>query len=330
MRQSRSVSTSRPAANWSRSITHEFRDPDKSDMSASSLITRAPESWALASEGAGHGRQRLNGAIDIVDLHRLIETEPRTPDPDRLSASRRDVPGDRRSRRRRSALRLVWLYPRFVRRTNRIRNNDASRHRRGDRGRDAAHRCDVAWTASDDAVGLRRSRSIGSRCSISRHEDAGHQALGCCQAPALRPYADPGPLLIASITRAARRRCASHAPARIRLPWYALTADVPKRARVAGLGIIALAKLSGRPIVPTAAGPSRRIEFNTWDRATLGLPFRRARPVVVGDLIRVPADADDAAMEGARLAVERGLDEAHRRVYAMVGATDPGSYLRPA
>jgi hypothetical protein len=35
-------------------------------------------------------------------------------------------------------------------------------------------------------------------------------------------------------------------------------------------------------------------------------------------------------MEVARRAVERGLDEAHRRAYAMVGASDPGTQLRPA
>jgi hypothetical protein len=34
-------------------------------------------------------------------------------------------------------------------------------------------------------------------------------------------------------------------------------------------------------------------------------------------------------MEAVRLAVERGLDEVHRRAYAMVGATDPGAGLRP-
>jgi lysophospholipid acyltransferase (LPLAT)-like uncharacterized protein len=109
----------------------------------------------------------------------------------------------------------------------------------------------------------------------------------------------------------------------------ALTADVPKRARVAGLGIVTLARLSGRPIVPTAAVTSRRIQFHTWDRASLGLPFSRAI-VVAGDFIRVSSDADDAAMEAARLAVERGLDEAHRQAYAMVGAADPGANLRTA
>ena len=81
-----------------------------------------------------------------------------------------------------------------------------------------------------------------------------------------------------------------------------MTADVPKRARVAGFGIVTLAKLSGRPIAPTAVVTSRRIQFDTWDRASLGLPFSRA-VVVVGDLVRVPANADDAAMEQARLAI---------------------------
>ncbi len=95
------------------------------------------------------------------------------------------------------------------------------------------------------------------------------------------------------------------------------------------MGIVTLAKLSGRPIAPTAVVTSRRIQFDTWDRASLGLPFSRA-VVVVGDLVHVPADADDAAMEQARLAIQQGLDEAHRRAYAMVGATDPGANLRTA
>ena len=67
----------------------------------------------------------------------------------------------------------------------------------------------------------------------------------------------------------------------------ALTADVPKRARVAGMGIVTLAKLSGRPIVPIAVVASRRIQFNTWDRASLGLPFSHA-VVVAGDFIPCP------------------------------------------
>jgi lysophospholipid acyltransferase (LPLAT)-like uncharacterized protein len=95
------------------------------------------------------------------------------------------------------------------------------------------------------------------------------------------------------------------------------------------MGIVTLARLSGRPIVPMAVVASRRVQFNTWDRATLGLPFSQV-VVVAGDYIPVSAEADDATMEAARLAVQEGLDEAHRRAYAMVGATDPGAQLRTA
>jgi lysophospholipid acyltransferase (LPLAT)-like uncharacterized protein len=108
-----------------------------------------------------------------------------------------------------------------------------------------------------------------------------------------------------------------------------LTADVPKVARVAGAGIVALARLSGRPIYPLAVVSARRIDFNSWDRASLALPFSRGA-IVVGDAIRVAPDADDAAMEQARLAVQAGLDTAHARAYALVGARDPGAALRAA
>ena len=104
----------------------------------------------------------------------------------------------------------------------------------------------------------------------------------------------------------------------------AMTADVPKRPRVAGLGIVTLAKLSGRPIAPVAVVTSRRFDFRSWDRASLGKPFGRGA-IVVGDVIRVAPDADEAALEEARCAVQAGLDEVHRRAYALVGGRDPGA-----
>lgn len=107
----------------------------------------------------------------------------------------------------------------------------------------------------------------------------------------------------------------------------AMTADIPKRARVAGLGIVTLARLSGRPIAPVAVVTRRRFDFKSWDRASIGKPFGRGA-IVVGDFIHVPADADEATMEALRQKVERGLDEAHARAYAKVGAADPGAGLR--
>ncbi len=106
-----------------------------------------------------------------------------------------------------------------------------------------------------------------------------------------------------------------------------MTADVPKIARVCGLGIVTLAQRSGRPVVPVAVVTSRRIDFRSWDRASLGLPFGRGA-MVLGEPVHVAADADDEALEAARRAVEAGLDRVHARAYALVGAADPGASLR--
>jgi lysophospholipid acyltransferase (LPLAT)-like uncharacterized protein len=97
----------------------------------------------------------------------------------------------------------------------------------------------------------------------------------------------------------------------------ALTADVPKVSRVAGLGIVMLARKSGRPIYPIAIATRHRLEVDTWDRSAINLPFGRGA-VVVGDPIRVPADADDPTLERFRLDVEAGLNRATARAYAIV------------
>jgi hypothetical protein len=97
----------------------------------------------------------------------------------------------------------------------------------------------------------------------------------------------------------------------------ALTADVPKVARVAGLGIVKLAQHSGRPIFPAAMATSRRIVLNNWDRSAVNLPFSRGA-IVAGPPIRVPRDADDAALEAARRAVEAALNAVTARAYALV------------
>ena len=104
----------------------------------------------------------------------------------------------------------------------------------------------------------------------------------------------------------------------------ALTADVPKISRVCGRGIITLAQKSGRPILPVAVVCSRRMDFSTWDRSSLGLPFGRWT-VEVGQPIRVPAEADDAAQELARRRVELELDRVHEAAYRLLGCTDPGA-----
>jgi len=101
----------------------------------------------------------------------------------------------------------------------------------------------------------------------------------------------------------------------------ALTADVPKRSRVAGLGIIMLARESGRPIMPFAMATSRYLRLQNWDRTTINLPFGRG--VLMGiQEIYVPPDADGAVMEALRLELEQLLNEATRRAYAHLGRSE--------
>ncbi len=102
----------------------------------------------------------------------------------------------------------------------------------------------------------------------------------------------------------------------------ALTADVPKRARVAGLGIIMLARESGRPIMPFAMATSRFVRLHNWDRTTINLPFGRGALVGIEE-IHVPPDADAETMEKLRARLEDVLNESTRRAYALVGRPEP-------
>ncbi|MDB5636143.1 MAG: hypothetical protein JWP51_1051 [Bradyrhizobium sp.] len=105
----------------------------------------------------------------------------------------------------------------------------------------------------------------------------------------------------------------------------ALTADVPKRSRVAGLGIIMLARESGRPIMPFAMATSRFIRLKNWDRTTINLPFGRGALVGIEE-IYVPPDADAEVMEKLRARLEAYLNEVTRRAYVQVGRPEEASH----
>ena len=95
-----------------------------------------------------------------------------------------------------------------------------------------------------------------------------------------------------------------------------MTADVPKVSRVAGLGIVTVAKHAGCPIIPLAMATSRFRRLSNWDRTCINLPFG-CLTAVRGEPIYVARDADDAALEAARRAVEDSLNTATARAYAL-------------
>ena len=105
----------------------------------------------------------------------------------------------------------------------------------------------------------------------------------------------------------------------------ALTADVPKRSRIAGLGIIMLARESGRPIMPFAMATSRFLRLKNWDRTTINLPFGRGA-LVGGEIIMVPPDAGAEAMEELRARLEATLNDATRRAYAQIGRPEEAGH----
>ena len=97
-----------------------------------------------------------------------------------------------------------------------------------------------------------------------------------------------------------------------------ITPDGPRGPRMrAQSGIILLARLSGAPIVPSTYSVSRRRLALSWDRFVIALPFSRG-VYLWGKPIYVDRDADEEALESARLELENSLnaltEAADRRV----------------
>lgn len=101
---------------------------------------------------------------------------------------------------------------------------------------------------------------------------------------------------------------------------FVMTADIPPGpARRCGAGIVLLARLSQRPILPVAAASSRYHALPTWSRMTINLPYS-TMGYVVGDPIFVPPDADADLMELKRQDVEAALNAAMSGAYGLAGA----------
>lgn len=83
-------------------------------------------------------------------------------------------------------------------------------------------------------------------------------------------------------------------------------------------GVVQLARLSGAKILPCTYAAARRRVIGSWDRFVLAWPFSRG-VFIWGEPITVARDADDAALDAARLAVERSLNALTREADARMG-----------
>ena len=87
------------------------------------------------------------------------------------------------------------------------------------------------------------------------------------------------------------------------------TPDGPRGPRMrATEGVVALARMSGVPIVPVAFSTTRSRILGSWDRFMFALPFGRGT-YLWGEPIYVAADARGPALEAARADVETALNE---------------------
>jgi hypothetical protein len=97
-----------------------------------------------------------------------------------------------------------------------------------------------------------------------------------------------------------------------------------------GLGIVTLACLSGRPIVPTAIASSHYRSLHTPNRYTINFPYSRLA-LVVGKPMFIPRDDETEGLEHCRKRVENAMTyKAHAAARANAPVSPrPDQWLKP-
>lgn len=96
----------------------------------------------------------------------------------------------------------------------------------------------------------------------------------------------------------------------------ALTVDGPRGpVREFKPGALAVAQITGLPVIPVAAGASSCWRARSWDRFLVPKPFSTVR-IEYGPPRRIPRDADRAAIEEVRGELQAELDVLTSRVGA--------------
>ncbi len=87
-----------------------------------------------------------------------------------------------------------------------------------------------------------------------------------------------------------------------------ITPDGPRGPmQIAQMGIVTVAKLTGRPVLPVTFSSSRNRRMRSWDRFMVALPFGKIA-FCVGAPILVSRELDADGEEQARLAVESAMN----------------------
>ncbi len=114
--------------------------------------------------------------------------------------------------------------------------------------------------------------------------------------------------------------------------YVGITPDGPRGPRMRATdGIVTVARVAGVPIIPCSYSARSRVVLSTWDRFILPLPFTRG-VIMWGEPIMVARDANAAALDAARLAVEAGLTAATNDADELMGVApvEPGPQAQQA
>jgi lysophospholipid acyltransferase (LPLAT)-like uncharacterized protein len=105
--------------------------------------------------------------------------------------------------------------------------------------------------------------------------------------------------------------------------YVGITPDGPRGPRMqASNGAIALAKLSGVPILPLSYSASTWKIFRSWDRLILPSPFAKGI-FIWGEPIEISKDTDNAGLELARQVLEKKLTQLSQTADRLTGQTTP-------
>jgi lysophospholipid acyltransferase (LPLAT)-like uncharacterized protein len=80
--------------------------------------------------------------------------------------------------------------------------------------------------------------------------------------------------------------------------------------------------MSNAPLVVLGQSTKAYLEFNTWDRMRIPLPFTKGA-MVWGVLPAIPADTDETQMEALRLQSEQALTGVTDRADEILGLNKP-------
>ncbi|MGB0919920.1 MAG: lysophospholipid acyltransferase family protein [Alphaproteobacteria bacterium] len=169
---------------------------------------------------------------------------------------------------------------------------------------------------------------------ISQHRDGeliaraiGHFGLGTIRGSSAKPGKDQAPVKAKGGMAAVRTMVKAVKAGQS----IGFTPDGPRGpAMRASDGVVAVARMTGVPILPVTYAVSRRRVLNSWDSFVLALPFSRG-VIIWGTPIEVPRNADAAMLEEKRQELEDQMNALAARADTQMGCTPLGpSALGPA